>query len=188
MRLFYCCELPEAVQAELDRIARQFRALETRVTWVPAKNFHVTLKFLGEVAPTTLEALKAIGSQVAASVQRFELLFDTVGAFPNARRPRVLWIGTSQVPQALLVLHKRLEQALLTMGFEAEPHFIPHVTVGRIKDERGTRLGELAQLFSRIEPFACRAPITHLTLMESQLSPGGAVYTPRATWEFAYAL
>lgn len=188
MRLFYCCELPEAVQAELNKIAQQFRSLDARVTWVHPKNFHVTLKFLGEVAPAALEALKILGAQAAASAQRFELLFDTVGAFPNVQRPRVLWIGTSQIPQAILSLHERLERELIKMGFEAEQRFTPHVTVGRVKDERAMRAGQLAQIFSQVGQFACRAPITHLTLMESQLSPSGAIYTPVATWELPYAL
>lgn len=183
MRLFYCCELPQAVRAELDKIAQQFRALDARVTWVPPKNFHVTLKFLGEVAPTALDALKILGAQAAASAQKFELVFDTVGAFPTVHRPRVLWIGTSQAPQAILSLQERLERELIKMGFEAERHFTPHVTVGRIKDERPTRAGQLAQIFAQIGEFACHAPITHLTLMESQLSPSGAIYTPVATWE-----
>lgn len=183
MRLFYCCELPEAVQLELDKIAEQLRSLDARVTWVRPQNFHITLKFLGEIAPAMLEDLKSLGARAAAAGQKFELLFDTLGAFPTVQRPRVLWIGTSQIPQEILSLHERLESALTKMGFEAEKQFTPHVTVGRIKDERSVR--GLAQLFSRIGPFACRARITHLTLMESQLSPSGAIYTPVATWELA---
>lgn len=173
---------------ELDSIAQQFRALEARVSWVRPGNFHITLKFLGEVAPAALDALKILGAQVAASAQKFELLFDTVGAFPNLQRPRVLWIGTSQIPQAILSLHEHLESDLIKMGFEAEPHFTPHVTVGRVKDERPTRAGQLAQIFSQIGSFTCRAHVTHLTLMESQLSPSGAIYTPVATWELSTKL
>jgi len=183
MRLFYCCELPEAVQIELLRIAQPLRALEARVTWVRPENFHITLKFLGEVAPASVEMLKILGAQVAASAQRFDLTFDTVGAFPTVHRPRVLWIGASSVPQEILSLHERLERELVKMGFGEEERFTPHVTVGRVKDERPLRAGQLPQLISQIGAFACRAPITHLTLMESQLSPSGAIYTPVATWE-----
>jgi 2'-5' RNA ligase len=185
MRLFYCCELPEAVQAELFRIAQPLRALEARVTWVRPENFHITLKFLGEVNSDSVEVLKILGAQVAASAQRFELTFDTVGAFPTVHRPRVLWIGASSAPPEILSLHERLEKELTKMGFEEEERFTPHVTVGRIKDERPVRAGQLPQLISQIGSFACRALITHLTLMESQLSPSGAIYTPLATWEFS---
>ncbi len=166
------------------RIAQPLHALEARVSWVRPENFHITLKFLGEVHSDSVEALKILGAQVAASSQRFELTFDTVGAFPTVHRPRVLWIGTSSVPQEILSLHERLERELTKMGYKEE-RFIPHVTVGRIKDERPVRAGQLSRLISQIEPFRCRALITHLTLMESQLLPSGAVYTPVATWEFS---
>jgi 2'-5' RNA ligase len=181
MRLFYCCELPEAVQRELERIAQPLRALP-RVAWVRPENFHITLKFLGEVAPKDVDALKILGESVATGSQRFELTFDTVGAFPTVHRPRVLWIGASSVPAELLFLHERLERELTKMGYPHE-RFTLHVTVGRVKDEKAA--GQLPQLISGIGSFACRALITHLTLMESQLSPSGAIYTPVATWEFS---
>jgi 2'-5' RNA ligase len=183
MRLFYCVELPQAVRAELYAIAQPLRKTEARVRWVRPENFHITLKFLGEVERSALDALTALGAQVAAKFPKSEITFDTVGAFPDTRRPRVLWIGSRQAPQALFDLHAHLERELMKMGFEAERHFAPHVTVGRVKDEHRAHVGQLAQLLAQVAPFACRAPITHVTLMESQLSPGGAIYTPVATWE-----
>ncbi|MCX8103894.1 MAG: RNA 2',3'-cyclic phosphodiesterase [Candidatus Bipolaricaulota bacterium] len=183
MRLFYCFELPQEVRAQLYEIARPLRQAEARVTWVRPENFHVTLKFLGEVEPSAVDALKALGAQIAAKFPKSEITFDTVGAFPDLRRPRVLWIGSQQAPQVLFDLQASLERELTKMGFEAERHFAPHVTVGRVKDEHTARVGQFARLISQIAPFACHAQITHITLMESQLSPSGAIYTPVATWE-----
>lgn len=183
MRLFYCFELSERVRAQLYEIARPLRAVEARVSWVRPENFHITVKFLGEVKPSEVAALQALGAQIAGQFQKSEITFDVVGAFPDVRRPRVLWIGSRHAPQAIFDLHAQLERELTKMGFEAERHFAPHVTVGRVKDEHTARLGQFAQLISQIAPFVCQAPITHLTLMESQLSPGGALYTPVATWE-----
>ncbi|MFN4217693.1 MAG: RNA 2',3'-cyclic phosphodiesterase [Candidatus Bipolaricaulia bacterium] len=188
MRLFYCFELPHAVRAELDRIAQPLRKAEARVSWVRPENFHITVKFLGEVESSQVEALKALGAQVAERFPKSEITFDRVGAFPDTRRPRVLWIGSQQAPQALLDLHAYLERELTKMGFEAERHFAPHVTVGRVKAEHTAHLGQFVTIISRIAPFACRAPITHLTLMESRLSPSGAIYTPVATWELQNAV
>jgi 2'-5' RNA ligase len=183
MRLFYCLELPPLVRAELDRIAQPLRRTEARVAWVRPENFHITVKFLGEVEPSVVDALKALGAQVAEKFPKSEIVFDTVGAFPAPHRPRVIWIGSHQAPQAIFDLQKYLERELTKMGFEAERHFAPHVTIGRVKDEHMVRVGHLAQLISRRAPFECRAQITNLTLMESQLSPSGAIYTPVATWE-----
>ncbi len=183
MRLFYCLELPAPIQAELDRIVQPLRLAEARVTWVRPENFHVTVKFLGEVNPTVVDALKALGTQITPLFDTFELTFDTVGAFPSKQRPRVLWIGCRQAPQALFALQGQLERELTKMGFEAERRFSPHVTVGRVKDEHTSRLVQFSRIISQIKPFECRAPIASLTLMESRLSPGGAMYTPVATWE-----
>lgn len=185
MRLFYCLELPPMVRAELDRIAHPLRRTEARVTWVRPENFHITVKFLGEVEPSTIDALKVLGAQVAAKFPKSEIVFDTVGAFPNPHRPRVLWVGSHRAPQAIFDLQTHLERELTKMGFEAERHFEPHVTIGRVKDEHTVRVGHLAHMLSHIPPFACRAQITNLTLMESQLAPSGAIYTPVATWELA---
>lgn len=183
MRLFYCLELPPTVRAELDRIAQPLRKTEARVTWVRPENFHITVKFLGEVEPSAVDALKALGAQAAEKFPKSEIVFDTVGAFPTPHRPRVLWIGSHQAPQAIFDLQAHLERELAKMGFEVERHFAPHVTIGRVKDEHTVRVGHLAHMISQIAPFACQAQITNLTLMESQLSPGGALYTPVATWE-----
>lgn len=189
MRLFYCLELPAPIQAELDRIVQPLRLADARVTWVRPENFHVTVKFLGEVNLTAVDALKALGTQIAPLFHKFELTFDTVGAFPSNQRPRVLWIGCRQAPQAIFDLQGRLERELTKMGFEAERRFSPHVTVGRVKNEHTSRLVGFSKIISQIKPFECRAPIASLTLMESQLSPGGAIYRPVAMWQFqSYAL
>jgi 2'-5' RNA ligase len=188
MRLFYCFELPHAVRTELYEIAQPLRTADVRVSWVRPENFHITVKFLGEVEPPTGEALTALGAQIAPKFPKSEIAFDTVGAFPTIQRPRVLWIGSRQPPQAIFDLQAYIERELTKMGFEAERHFAPHVTVGRVKDEHPARVGQFAHIIARIKPFVCRAPITHLTLMESQLSPSGAIYTPVATWELSHAV
>lgn len=183
MRLFYCLELPESVRAELDRIVQPLHTADTRVTWVHPENLHVTLKFLGEVEPAKVEALEALGAAVAQKFRRFELCFDSVGAFPDIRRARVLWVGSRAAPQTVFALQQALERELAKMGFEAERHFAPHVTVGRVKEENPARLTQLAQLLGQIKPFECRMPIEALTLMESQLTPCGSIYTPVSSWE-----
>lgn len=177
------------MRAQLYEIAQPLRAIDARVSWVRPENFHITVKFLGEVEPSAAEALMALGAQIAKKFPKTEIVFDTLGAFPNTQRPRVLWIGSRQAPQAIFDLHAHLEGELIKMGFEVERHFAPHVTVGRVKDEHTVRVGQLSQILAQIKPFACRAPITHLTLMESKLAPGGAIYTPVATWELgSYAV
>lgn len=178
MRLFYCLELSSEVRESLYRLVEPLRRTEARVAWVRAANLHITLKFLGELEPTRWEPLRALGAELARKMAPFELCFDKIGAFPNWARPRVLWIGALSPPEAVLRWQRDWETALQKLGFAAEDRFTPHVTLGRIKDGPAAARARLAESAQKIKPFAFHALVSSLTLMESRLTPEGAIYTP----------
>ncbi len=182
MRLFYCLELPAEVRGSLYRLVEPLRRTEARVAWVRSENFHVTLKFLGEVEPTVVDDLKALGAELARKIAPFELCFDKIGAFPNWTRPRVLWVGALSPPEAVLRWQRDLETALQKLGYPAEGRFTPHVTLGRIKDGPAAALTRLTESAQKIKPFAFYTLVSSLTLMESRLTPQGAIYTPVKTF------
>lgn len=185
MRLFYCLELPSEIRQALYRLGEPLRRTEARGTWVRSENLHITVKFLGEVASSRSEQLRALGEESAREMKSFELCFDTVGAFPNFARPRVLWVGCGSAPETLFQFHRKLEAALQKMGFAAEDRFAPHATLGRIKEASPTATAHLAEAVRAIKPFELRAPITALTLMESRLTPQGSLYAPLGIFAFA---
>ncbi|MCS7275292.1 MAG: RNA 2',3'-cyclic phosphodiesterase [Candidatus Bipolaricaulota bacterium] len=178
MRLFFCLELLPSVRESLYAIGDPLRRLEARVAWVRAENLHVTMRFLGEVEPKRLEPLRAVGAECAQRVSRFELRFDRLGVFPNWGRPRVIWVGCRSAPEEIFCLQRELETALQKLGFAPEERFTPHVTLGRVKDESALALKRLAEYAQKIESFEYCAEISSLTLMESRLTPQGAIYTP----------
>lgn len=123
-------------------VALQGRLADTgaEVSWVEPANLHVTLLFLGEVDQRELLPVCRAVAAVCKNHEGFTLKFDTVGAFPTPRRPRILWAGISEGADALIALHADLEPPLLELGCyrrEDRP-FAPHVTLGRVKADGGS--------------------------------------------------
>jgi 2'-5' RNA ligase len=100
----------------------------------------------------------------------------SLGAFPNFRRARVVWIGVEQEPR-LELLHHDLELACAQEGFEVEGRpFRPHITLARVRVPLPIeRLRGLARV-ARTVRVKATAPVESITLFESTLAPSGARY------------
>jgi 2'-5' RNA ligase len=109
----------------------------------------------------------------------FGLKFGGLGAFPNPRRPRVIWIGI-QAPAGLEALQHGIEAAAATLGYPSEMRpFSPHLTIGRVKQNVST--AEVKNIRTALEATKVGALGTALVsavhLFKSDLKPSGAVYT-----------
>lgn len=178
MRAFFCVELEESLKQSLQQLTRPLRQTTADVSWVKSENFHITLKFLGEIDSSLLTRLREVSEEVVTLVPPFTCTFDRTGAFPDERKPKVLWVGCSQIPQELVLLHAALDTQLEKLGFERERHFKAHITVGRVKEENKNRLEGLNKIFRKTTNFQFVSTATDLTLMESQLTPEGSIYKP----------
>jgi len=186
MRTFFCIELEGGAKEKLVGMTQMLkRGIEARVSWVRPENLHVTLKFLGEVAPQQVEELQLAAEVASEGIGPFELELDLLGAFPNPERPRVIWAGSSSPPPEILRLYEGLERELESCGFPPEGRpYTPHVTLGRVKERNRAKLGRLGERLGRVEPFRFVTQARGLTLMESRLDPRGAIYTPIFREEF----
>ncbi|MFN8581588.1 MAG: RNA 2',3'-cyclic phosphodiesterase [Gemmatimonadaceae bacterium] len=178
MRLFVALnltdELRAAVAADIGPVRERARSLR----WVRVDQIHVTLKFLGELQSPAAQEVGRVLDTVASATPDADLVVRGRGAFPNFRRPRVVWIGV-QSP-TLVHLAARLGLALVPLGIAAETRaFRPHLTVGRVSAELAP--DELAGLreWSDTEPAAelGRQRIATIDLMRSELGPGGSRYS-----------
>lgn len=107
----------------------------------------------------------------------FDLAIESLGAFPTASRPRVIWAGLGRGLEPLTDLAGRVEGALADVGFASEDRpFSPHVTLGRVREPRRDARLEAAVLAGAHVPFGTVA-VGRVSLMQSQLSPRGARYT-----------
>jgi RNA 2',3'-cyclic 3'-phosphodiesterase len=189
-RLFVAIALSDAARQELAAAQARLRRLILPVRWVEPAGAHLTLKFLGATDPERVAALIAALRAVAAQSAPFTLYTSAPGVFPNARRPRVLWLGLAGPLEQLAALQVAVDTTLEALAFPRDTQpFRPHLTLGRVR-ERAT-IGDPAALTAAFVALGKRAaapvPVTALCLLRSELQPGGAHYTPLAILPFAAA-
>ena len=135
-RLFVAIDFPEAV----DRLLKALCSGLPGARWLPAGQFHLTLRFIGTVDGGVFADIARGLCDVACPA--FSLKLDGVGHFPPRGRPRVLWAGV-EADKALARLHGQIENRLRHMGIEPEGRkFAPHITLARLKGTPVRRLGD----------------------------------------------
>lgn len=177
IRTFVAIKLPEEVKDLLKAVQSSLDRGFNGVSWVRPDSIHLTLKFLGEIDDGKVrEAALSLG-KAPIGIGPFMIEIEGVGAFPNARNPRVVWVGIKENVQ-LLSLQRAVETHLQSIGFEAEERpFTPHLTLCRIKSPADGRA--LGRLITETKPEAKAAfTVTSFAFMKSTLKPTGAVYTP----------
>jgi 2'-5' RNA ligase len=146
------------------------------VSWVRRENLHYTLRFMGELGEDGARRVKEAADDAARTGTPFAAALGALGAFPNARRARVLWVGMSEGAELLTAIARALESALARKGFEAADHaFSAHLTIGRVREPRADWTERLAAV--RVEPESARFTVDRLCVVESRLSPRGSAYT-----------
>jgi RNA 2',3'-cyclic 3'-phosphodiesterase len=177
MRLFVALNLPKKERDRIHRAAKRLRDAALPVRWIGPENYHVTLKFLGEVKPERIPPVEEIVRRVASATLPFDVGLEGFGAFPTIRRPRVVWLGVDASAE-LRCLKQDLEWGLADVGFEAETRaFHPHLTLGRA--DAGDGAGAFRGLADAMADmtFKGQAQIHTLDLMRSHLSREGAHYS-----------
>jgi 2'-5' RNA ligase len=177
VRVFCAVELPSEVRARAaEHIARLRDAVQgARVSWEREEKLHITLKFLGEIAPNRIEALSDAASRAAQRPQPFILALERAGAFPPRGLPRVLWLGISDSSGWLAQLQSGLEDECERIGFAREERpFSPHLTIARIRAPQAAR--KLARLHQEMGFEAIEFPVKELVVLRSELGPEGSSY------------
>ncbi len=185
VRTFIAIELDEATRRAIGDAQAQLKHARGAhdIRWVAPENIHLTLKFLGDVDAEKMPALTRALADACASIAPFTLTFGGVGAFPNTRRPNVIWVGVAGEAETATRLSQKIDDACAGLGFarEARP-LSPHLTVGRVKrDARKGRSIERPYLGEMIANAKIGAlgkfRVEHVSVMKSELKPGGSVYT-----------
>jgi len=174
VRTFVAIDLPEGIQSALARQQAEFRATCPDARWTRPESIHLTLKFLGEVREDkVLQVTEALAS--LPPFEPFSIEIKGFGFFPDARRPRVFWVGL-EAPPGLGELAHRVEQSMERLGFPREDRaFTPHLTLARFKLPRPQPA--LQALLERHRELTLgRFEVAEFYLYESKLSPHGAEY------------
>jgi len=181
VRSFIAIELPEEAKIGLGKLRNELERTEyTFVKWVNPEGIHLTLKFLGNIPFKQVAEISEAMEGATQGISPFYLEISGLGAFPNLKQPRVLWVGISGELDKLLGLQRNIDSALSPLGFTKEERpFVPHLTLARIREraspgERRT-FGELVVSTSFEDKYHFAADA--INLMRSQLAPAGAIYT-----------
>jgi 2'-5' RNA ligase len=181
LRSFIAIELPADLQKAIfaSTAALQDTCPKPLVRWLPAVNIHLTLKFLGDVSPANLEQLAEALTVETVKHDPFSMSAGGLGAFPNPRRARVIWIGL-EAPAGLLALQHSVESVASRLGYAAEERpFSAHLTIGRTG--QNCSASDLAKIRTGLE--SCRVgplgsiQVEAVQIFKSDLHPTGSVYS-----------
>lgn len=169
MRLFLAINLEPNVRRAIVDATASLRTAAPSLGWVDETRLHLTLKFLGEQSEDLVASLSDSVSRVAQRHKQFSMQLGEIGAFPNFRRARVVWMGVGREPR-LELLHHDLELACETHGFELEGRpFHPHLTLARVKDRTASeQLRRLARESKKVD-FEDDSTVMSIDLMHSTL-------------------
>ena len=164
----------ENIQAMQNRLKKGIRGV---IRWVRPEGIHLTLKFFGDVSARDVEDISEAVAKRTTAVPPFALEVRGMGAFPDATRPRIIWLGITGQMGHLLSLQKDLEEEFSILGFPKEDRpFRAHLTMGRVKVPKGI-IGLAAAVDDGGKLTAGNFTVGEVTLFKSSLSPQGAIYT-----------
>jgi 2'-5' RNA ligase len=184
LRLFVAISIPQPVRDEIIRVQQELQPLVSRdvARWARSDQFHLTLRFLGDVPADGVEDLKKSAGAVCQNARPLSLRAEGVGFFPNPRSPRVIWVGINDRAGRLVDLQRQIETAVGQFSPEpGEKNFTGHATLGRLKNPRPADIRDLAARAQSLEKRLFGEWTAHeIEIIRSELSPAGARYTSLA--------
>jgi len=176
LRAFIAVEIAPDIIARIAAAIDELRFQVKGIRWVATANIHLTLKFLGNIDESQIEALGQALSEALRPFPRCTINAKGLGVFPNLKRPRVLWVGLHG--KQLISLAEKVTAALVPLGFMPEErNFTPHLTIGRWRQtDRADH--SLEQTLGKWRDFDFgSAPLDQVILFQSVLKPAAAIYT-----------
>lgn len=185
VRSFIAIELPEEVKNGLRQLQSCLKSPgQTYVKWVDPNSVHLTLVFLGNVGVNKIGDITRAIESAAQAVTPFQVELTDPGVFPNLKRVQVVWVGLSGDIDKLKLLQQRIEVNLTPLGFTPEKRpFTPHLTLARLREGASPQeRQEFGQLFTSAKfEVACPIKVDSVSLMKSQLTRQGAIYSEIAS-------
>jgi RNA 2',3'-cyclic 3'-phosphodiesterase len=187
LRLFVAIAVPKTVRNEISRVQEELKLLAPRnaVRWTRPEQFHLTLKFLGDVPADGVALLNNAVQSVCAGRPALSLRAKGVGFFPSPRSPRVIWAGIHDGDNRLADLQRGIEDAVWQFAKETgRESFVGHLTLGRLKPFKRIEIEELVERAKAIQDRQFGDwTAQEVEIMRSELSPTGARHTPLAAFQ-----
>lgn len=180
MRIFIAVEISDAVKDELKSVQDKLNALCPKGKYTARNNFHLTLRYIGEVDTQTYYSIKRAIDECVNAVYPFTLSLDKVGSFQKKSR-HILWAGLKGEMDSLFSLYTKLEACLSEIGLSKEDRsYKPHITLGRHIHMQHS-IDEINKLI-QLNPL--ELSVKSLSIMESINLKGQLIYRPLYRGEF----
>ena len=215
LRTFIAVEIDPPHKQNLTHLISTLKQSNSDVKWVNETQMHLTLKFLGNIEESKVQKISEALKSIASSTKEFTITLSNIGTFPNAKRPRVIWVGIDKGKNELKLLAGQIKTELEKLNFlsststcsksssgEVEKQiwnkpslgtrketrdFKAHLTLGRVRSQKN--LQNLTKLLTETT-FQSQGEIKidKLILFQSTLTPKGAIYTKLSTANFTSQL
>ncbi len=186
IRAFLAIEPTEDVLQAVSRLQEKLKKeIKGKINWTRSQGNHITLKFFGNINLDDVENICAIMKKQVASVPTLSLNVEKIGAFPDVRRPRVLWLGTTGDIERLTTLQTQADIDFEGIGFPRETRpFRAHLTLGRIKIPQ--EIMGISEALHKYNDFIVgKFNCSEIILFQSKLTKQGAIYTKLEKFYFS---
>jgi len=177
IRAFIAVEISEQIKDRIVSLQDRLRTSAINVSWVRPLNIHLTIIFLGDISREITDRVAANMDLVARGVVSFTLEVMGVGYFGRPRHPKVIWVGLNDAAGVLVELHEKLSRVVgdFHESYDTK-HFVPHLTIGRVRAP-----GSTSELLRQIET-GCdeqfgQMLVRSIVLFRSELHSEGPVHT-----------
>jgi 2'-5' RNA ligase len=167
MRVFIAFDISDEARQFLLDAQKQLKSCKATLV----KEFHLTLKFIGEVSDSEVEQIISKLSKIR--FDSFDVSFSKLGVFPKRDYARVVWIGL-EPRDTISALQKQVDDATEKFGIKQHDSFEPHITLARIKD-----IDDKTQFLNSIDKIQVpniKFKVDSFKLIKSTLTPQGPVY------------
>jgi len=176
LRLFVAIELSDEMQMTIATLVDRLRSKCSGVRWIPQTQWHLTVKFLGEVPDGNVNAICEGIANAAGGSEAFELRSRGCGCFPPRGGARIVWAGVDDSSGRLLQCVAAVEDEMEQLGFSREQRpFAAHVTVGRVKEDSSR--GRIRETVESESLQTVAQEVKELVVMSSILHPTGPEYS-----------
>lgn len=177
LRTFIAVELPNDIHDSLQKLQNNLKDSMPDVRWTKYGNIHLTLKFLGDIEPSKVDKISVSIQSVANEFFPFTMSLAGIGAFPNSRKPSIVWVGIEEGSGEIVQIANRIESSMEKLGFAKEKRpFKPHLTIGRIRELKHPSVMAKSLENNEIGEIG-RFRVEKLSFIKSQLDPAGSIYT-----------